>query len=228
MTRITTIALTIIALMSIGVRVDVSESEPGDPSPHAPMTQRTIRETSPSGIPAVEPVATEPGVTGATPEQAIVITWALDRYAQAGLELPPLVIEVHDSSDGCQGNRGIYVRDGLGDVIHLCDTSTPVVLHELAHAWTEHHTSDEVRNAFLEHEGLTDWAGADVPYGERGTERASQTMSLCLAERPLSADDALRYGAYLDGYEILTGRPSPRLAPPVAPPATDEGIHAVA
>ncbi len=49
-------------------------------------------------------------------------------------------------------------------------------------------------------------------------------MSLCLAERPLSAEDALRYGAYLEGYEILTGRPSPRLAPP----ATDEGIHAVA
>ena len=88
MIRIATIAVTIIALISIGVRVDVSEPTPVDPSPRAPMAQRAVVEASSSGSPAVEPVATEPGVTGATPEQETVITWALDRYAQAGLELP--------------------------------------------------------------------------------------------------------------------------------------------
>jgi len=224
MIRITTIALTIIALISIGVRVDVSEPTPVDPSPRAPSTQRAVAETSSSGTPAVDPLATEPGITGATAEQATVITWALERYAQAGLELPPLVIEVHDSSEECEGNRGIYFRDGMVDIIHLCDTSTPVVLHELAHAWTAHHTSDDVRDAFLEHEGVAHWAGATVPYDERGTERASRTMSLCLAERPLSAEDALHYAGYLDGYEILTGHPSPRLVPS----ATSDGTHAVA
>jgi hypothetical protein len=38
-------------------------------------------------------------------------------------------------------------------------------------------------------------------------------MSLCLAERSLSDGEASRYVKYLDGYEILTGMPSPRLVP---------------
>ena len=220
MIRIATIAVTIIALASIGIRLETAEPASAIPSPRGPIMQAGVGESSSEAVRSDEPVAAEPGVTGATAEEAAVIMWALDRYAEAGLELPPLAIEVHDSPRGCEGNRGIYLRDAVVDIIHLCDTSAPIVLHELAHAWTAHHTSDDVRDAFMEHEGVTQWAGAAVPYDERGTERASRTMSLCLAERPLSADDALRYASYLDGYEILTGRPSPRLAPS----ATDEGI----
>jgi hypothetical protein len=156
------------------------------------------------------------GISGATTDQLAAITWAIGRFAEAGLELPALAVVVHPTSDGCGGNRGQYHVVSGADVIDLCDTSTPVILHELAHAWAAHHASDEARTAFLEHVGLAAWSGNDVPYDERGTERAAQTMSLCLAERALSPIDANRYATYLEGYEILTGLSSPRVASTLA------------
>ena len=213
MTRIGTIVLMIILLAPSGSATGITES-----ARHAPVTAAQAPEPSAaiSTAPTEHPATADavlPGVIGATDDQASTIEWAIGRYAEAGLDLPPLAIEVHPSPEGGQGNRGIYVSNHPVDIIHLCDVSTPVVLHELAHAWTAHHASPEVRGAFLAHEGLAHWSGATVPYDERGTERASQTMSLCLAERPLSDSDASRYGKYLEGYEILTGLPSPRLTP---------------
>jgi len=160
----------------------------------------------------VEAGATAPGIAGATTGQVEAIAWAIERYAEAGLELPPLTVIVHPSRDDCDGNRGQYHIVGNVDVVDLCDTSVPVILHELAHAWTAHHASEEARAAFLGYVGLDAWSGSDVPYDERGTERAAQTMSLCLAERPLTPIDASRYASYLEGYEILTGLTSPRVA----------------
>jgi hypothetical protein len=160
----------------------------------------------------VEAGATAPGIAGANPEQVDAITWAIQRYAEAGLELPALAIVVHPTSDGCGGNRGQYHIVGNADVVDLCDTSDPVILHELAHAWAAHQASDQTKAAFLAFEGLQAWSGSDIPYDDRGTEHAAQTMSLCLAERPLTPIDAGRYANYLEGYEILTGMTSPRVA----------------
>lgn len=214
MTRIGTIALMIILLAPSGSATGITESTRHATvrATHA-LDHPVVVGTVSTEHPATAADAVLPGVIGATDDQASVIEWALGRYAEAGLDLPPLAIEVHGSAEGCQGNRGIYVSNHPVDIVHLCDVSTPVVLHELAHAWTSHRTSENVRGAFLDHEGLAHWSGATVPYDERGTERASQTMSLCLAERPLSDAEASRYVKYLDGYEILTGLPSPRLTP---------------
>lgn len=209
MTRIaaSVLLIGILVAANLGVR-GLAASEAGDVVPralvhvHSPVTQAetTAKVEDPSGI------------SGATTDQSAAITWAIGRYAEAGLELPLLAIVVHPTSDGCGGNRGQYHVVASADVIDLCDTSTPVILHELAHAWTAHHASGEARTAFLEHEGLAAWSGNDVPYDERGTERAAQMMSLCLAERALSPIDATRYAHYLEGYEILTGMTSPRVA----------------
>lgn len=215
MTRIATSILLIGILASTnlgGGGLAASESQDVAPRTlvHAPshvaQEETTAQGAEPSGI------AEPHGISGATTDQSAAITWAIGRYAEAGLELPTLAIVVHPTSDGCGGNRGQYRVASGSDVIDLCDTSVPVILHELAHAWTAHHASGEARAAFLGYVGLDAWSGSDVPYDERGTERAAQTMSLCLAERPLTPIDASRYASYLEGYEILTGLTSPRVA----------------
>jgi hypothetical protein len=70
-----------------------------------------------------------------------MMTWAIDLFDQADMELPPLRINHHgDDTSACEGRPGVR-RDGDGhSVIDLCtdDVGFPtraLVLHELAHAW---------------------------------------------------------------------------------------------
>jgi len=216
MHRIASVVLVIGLMVGLDLGVGAAPPSPGHDGASQDVSDvslplrdtPTVQTSRESGV---APAVAHPGVYGASIDQREAIAWAIARYAEAGLELPGMVVVVHGSSDGCDGNRGLHrYVDGL-DIVDLCDTAVPVILHELAHVWTSHSTSDSVRASFLLHEGLDRWSGTEVPYDERGTERASQTLSICLAARPLSPEEAAHYGKYLDGYEILTGSRSPRM-----------------
>lgn len=201
--------LTVVILFGLLTSLDLVPATPTIERP-VPVSRSTM-QPSERTRPSLTTATAQTAITGASAAQAAEIVWAIDRFASAGLDLPVLTIVVHGSTEGCGGIQGVYRRDGQGDSIHLCNTSRPIILHELAHAWAEHDTTAETRRAFLDHEGIAEWAGEHVAYDQRGTERAARTMSLSLAEDALSVLQAGWLSRYLDGYQILTGKRSPRL-----------------
>jgi len=100
-----------------------------------------------------------------TPSQLETITWAVERFVAAGLQLPDLDLRFPVF---CHGKGGIY-HVGASS-IDFCRVNRKNVLHEFAHAWDD--TSGAVdREGFLELRGLTVWfGGLDVPAAEQGSE----------------------------------------------------------
>jgi hypothetical protein len=188
----------------------VAQGRPAMASPAA-HSRLSGADTRFEGIRALAEADDEEGIHGATAREVASIRRALRRFDEAGLDLAPIMIEVQRGVAGCEGNRGLYVRGSGIDRIQLCDVTMPIILHELAHAWEAGSMRDEVRLAFLERLGLTTWSSPDVPWSERGAEQAAMTISFGLAERPLDAFGASVHADSLAAYELLTGRPSPRL-----------------
>lgn len=159
----------------------------------------------------VVPLSTS--IHGASFEYETQIAEAVQRFADAGLRLPPLHIYVHRSQDGCHGYLGYY---GDGQRVDICMWAEQIILHELAHAWERHHVADETRAAFIEHTDSTTWDDLDTPRERRGIEVAAETIAFGLSSKPLSDTAAITNRARLEGYELLTGNPSPRLRIPLA------------
>lgn len=102
---------------------------------------------------------------------------------------------------GCWGNNGLYRSGGEVERIDICHVSEFVILHELAHAWDFNNSTEEARSGFLEATGLTHWSGEDVPWLDRGAERAANVVAMTLAsESTRSCEDPAP-----DLMQILTG-----------------------
>ena len=151
-------------------------------------------------------------IRGADEDRRDQIERALARFDEAGLELPPLVIEVHDSRSGCDGHGGLFRWGGEVARVELCAPETFVIFHELGHAWELTHMTDDERPAVLEAADLAQWDDRSIPWKERGREVAANTIAIGLAYRELSGRDLPQFAAELELYEILTGLPSPRIA----------------
>ena len=108
----------------------------------------------------------------------------MDRFEQAGLDLPPLRIYVHPNRDGCDGHMGFYGQHAERDRIDLCTRSEFYVLHELAHAWEQRGLSDARRQAFLHHAEM-EWYDANARWTQRGVESLANTVAWGLLGRPL-------------------------------------------
>jgi hypothetical protein len=111
------------------------------------------------------------------------VEWGLDRFRDAGLQLPAMAIAVHDDVAPCDGNSGLYLPSDPVEV-HLCTpgpvdsrTARLTTLHELAHAWAESQLSTDERAAFLELRGLDVWYDPRIPRHERGMEHAAEVVS---------------------------------------------------
>ena len=150
-----------------------------------------------------------PGIHGATAATELEIRAGLELFARAGLDLPELAIYVHDSTEACGGWLGLFDADGSGRRIDLCGN---VLLHELAHAWEHHHVTDATRQAFLEYANLEVWNDHDTPHPARGIEHAANVIAWGVSSQPLQAGELDLYAEHLYRYELLTGRPSPRIA----------------
>ena len=164
-----------------------------------------------TGAPAASASETSdvPEIYGADPELTAVIEAALEQFNSAGLALPPLRIYTHGTNDGCQGNSGLYNRDGSGTRIDLCTRGTYLILHELAHAWEYHTLSDNTRQAFLDHTGLEAWHQVDLDWEERGIEAAAQAIAWGLLDTPIT--NPATFPEQLHQFRLLTGINSPRL-----------------
>lgn len=100
-----------------------------------------------------------------TPVQRQTISWAVDRFVDAGLQLPDLEIKFPVF---CNGKGALY-HVGHSS-IDFCRLHRKNVLHEFAHAWDD--TSGAVdREGFMDLRDVTVWfGGLDLPVREQGSE----------------------------------------------------------
>lgn len=153
-----------------------------------------------------------------TQADAALTGWALSRFEQAGLALPPLVISFHDDKQPCDGNFGYY-RAGTPARIDICGfnsnrfliTPKKTVLHELGHAWTQYTLNDQTRETFLRFRGLATWNDDDTPWAEQGSEQAAEIVAWALLDQEPSMGKLkdTQPRALAQAYELLTSTQPP-------------------
>lgn len=137
----------------------------------------------------------EPVVTGSVALQGH-LTAALALFDEHGLPPPDLTEVRFDAIDPrCEGRHGLY--DATSRSVLLCfDADTMilgsdetlhrreqrVLLHELAHAWTQTHTSSDQREQFMRVHGVESWNDLGDRWHTRGTEIAAETFVWVLTD----------------------------------------------
>ena len=154
-----------------------------------------------------------PALEGGTPAGHARIEMAIRRFADAGLELPPLRIVFRSSTVDCDGAHGLFNPSPEPWLITICsDHMDWVYEHELAHAWERATLTDVQRRDFVAFRGLTTWSDKDRKWNGRGVEWVAVVIQQGLAGMslpPALSDEAV---SRLEGYEMLTGEIAPRLA----------------
>jgi hypothetical protein len=156
-----------------------------------------------------------------TKADAALTDWALSRFQQAGLELPPLAVAFHDSKQPCEGYVGLY-RSGDTPRVDICGfnwdrfliTPKKTLLHELAHAWAGANLSEEAKERFVRFRHLPTWGDDRFPWGEQGSEQAAEIIAWALLDEELvmahiQNTDPQRLAR---AYELLTSTESPSWA----------------
>lgn len=155
-----------------------------------------------------------------TQADAALTEWALSRFEQAGLALPPLVIAFHDNKQPCDGYFGFY-RSTTPARVDICGFNwdrflmkpKATLLHELGHAWAHYTLTDATRQRFLRFRGLTAWSDDDTPWEEQGSEHAAETIAWALMDQDLFMTLIRDFdpGTLAQAYVLLTGSlPLPR------------------
>jgi hypothetical protein len=161
-----------------------------------------------------------------------LVEWAFNRFTSAGLTPPEItsVTFVDKRADQCDNILGLIVDRQVTlcflDTVctnDACDqwtrASKATALHELAHAWIDDNVDAATRDRFLELAGLEAWAGAAVPWGDRGVELAATTIAWGLLdeETPISRKLGPRTCPELtELYDLLVGgstQPYPTCTP---------------
>ena len=133
----------------------------------------------------------------ATAEQAAFVAWGVDRFAQAGMELPSFTITFHDD-DGCGDGNGSGNLARYNTITHHLDfcnwgqvditpteiTSTNTLLHELTHAWSFHVLTEAERQAFADQRGLEKWSDSDTAWWLTAQEQAAKIGAWGLMDEP--------------------------------------------
>ncbi|HEY0903718.1 MAG TPA: hypothetical protein VGE14_07515, partial [Marmoricola sp.] len=141
-----------------------------------------------------------------TPEADTYVRWGLQRFADAGLELPVVdsVTFALDQST-CPLRRPGFARfDDSSAEISLCfqpervcddadcsswtTTARQTLLHEYSHAWIAQNVPESAREAFMRLAGVSRWQDFDDGWGQRGVEQAANTMMSALMDEPWAAD----------------------------------------
>jgi len=107
-----------------------------------------------------------------TPKERAIVMWAVDRFHDAGLQLPDLQVAFPND---CAGKAGLYFVGRR--YVEFCNISERIAVHEFAHAWDD--TSGAVdRAAFLELRGLSVWyGGTTIPWQEQGAEHLAHIVA---------------------------------------------------
>lgn len=120
------------------------------------------------------------------PGQQQMAEWAIDRYVEAGLELPRLVIRFSGRDlSNCDGAPGRVYLDHDPIEVRMCWNSEFILLHELAHVWEAHNVPTGKHEPFMDmRDGVLSWASLDVAWSERGREHAANVIAWGLLEDP--------------------------------------------
>lgn len=202
----TTTALTI-SLVSIVVVLWIDALTPGaagadieKPAQTSITSAPVVREPAPN---AHEPKRT--AIHAETREQHDIAEWALGRFEEAGLELPPLDIYLHSDREGCNGLFGFHSITDAGDqAVHSCGTVF-TLLHELGHAWDHHQLDDETRDRFLEKAQAETWHADEWLLS--GSEHAANVIAWGLVNERINQTRTRPYDytSMLGAFNLLTG-----------------------
>lgn len=154
----------------------------------------------------VEILITETTIHTDTQDQHDLATWALERFEEAGLELPAVEINLHTNKAECNGNNGSLTdSNGAGYIIHSCGVDF-TLLHELAHAWDMHTLDDETRSEFLEIAQAETWNNSEN-WNLAGGEHAANVIAWGLMDERINQTRTRPYdhNSMLEGFDILTG-----------------------
>ena len=208
------IALVMVPLAGSALLIDTAvqaEDSPATMTAPAPHVARTVADGTTENVEAAASEIPAVDIRGADQEQTSRIEKALDRFDEAGLDLPPLIIEIHDSEESCDGHGGLFVPSSDVSRVELCSPETFILLHELGHAWESISMTDPEREAFVELAELPSWDDRSTAWKDRGREVVANTIATGLAYRELSGPDLRQFETQLGFYEVLTGAASPRI-----------------
>ena len=172
-------------------------------------TNGSVRGVGPGAV----PVSLTPSVTvrNASPTQLGRLAVALNRFTAVGLELPDLEIEFFIDQVDCRGHLGRFDPGTTPWRISICSAADFVYEHELAHAWERATMTDELQHAFMRLRGHTIWSDPEVPWNQRGMEGVAFVIQQGLGGLPLPRVLGSEALSRLAAFELLTGRPDPRL-----------------
>ncbi|MEN8237874.1 MAG: hypothetical protein ABFR53_01605 [Actinomycetota bacterium] len=125
-------------------------------------------------------------VEGGTTEQQMLAAQVLDRFAMAGLELPPIAIEfVGPSLEACGGARARAHLDWDPITVSVCWGDEFVLLHELAHVWTFGAVTEKQEVVFMGlRANVHAWADPADRWADQGREHAANVVAWGLMEDP--------------------------------------------
>lgn len=112
-----------------------------------------------------------------------IVEAAIDRIAEAGLQLPDLTISFPVNCDGRAGRY--FVGQNR---VELCRVSLRLVLHELAHAWDDNNAVD--RQRFMEQRGIDHW------YENGGPDSGGEQLAHVIAWGLLDVDTSTKVFEY--------------------------------
>lgn len=154
------------------------------------------------------------GIDGSlTAEQMQEVTWALERFSAAGLELPSRITFVFDPTRAsCDGTTGRCRLDGDPPLVAVCEPDGDnahrvldrkiTLLHELAHVWHRHLDEPEGAAAVVGGEPTAD----DVRWEDRTEERVAVVISWGLLDQPRRpVRSSLSCVELVDQFRALTG-----------------------
>jgi hypothetical protein len=110
----------------------------------------------------------------------------IDRFAEAGIELPKLEIWAHDDLSGCRLNveddtppAGVYFQRAGADIVFQCG-ATFTLIHELAHVHENNFLTDAERGEFLALRRLDSWRSEK--WSQAGGEHYADVMAWGLTD----------------------------------------------
>ena len=155
-------------------------------------------------------VGTDIRVHDATPPEVAMVRWAVGRYGNAHLELPSLDIYFHEDVSRCRGGIGFYAGDRIDMCPGLIMNLVPRhdMLHEMAHAWSNHSLTADEREAFVSLRGIRTWNSQDEPWQVRGFEQTAEIVAWAIGDGVITPSIPNNDEASLVAdYELLTGSP---------------------
>jgi hypothetical protein len=170
----------------------------------APARQESTLQAEPAAETQV--LITETTIHTETGEQRDRAVWALGRFEEAGLELPPVEIHIHSDKSECNGLNGYLANAaGGGWVLHSCGVDF-TLLHELAHAWDNHSLDDETRERFLGIAHADTWNNSEN-WNLAGGEHAANVIAWGLMDERINQTRTRPYdhNSMIEAYNILTG-----------------------